>query len=147
MRKIHAKVFGLYALGLIIFLLIRFFFVPPTFGDYGWYRASSVEEIAGLEAKFANSSSCKSCHLEIYTAWKESHHKNVSCESCHGPSLKHVENSEKFGSYLNESRDFCLLCHKLLPSKPGFMPQIREGHANLRPSCLECHDPHARVGE
>ena len=42
--------------------------VPESFGQYGWYRGDSVNELRNLPVNYAGSTSCggENCHKIIY---------------------------------------------------------------------------------
>ena len=44
---------AVFAAGAVLFLLLRSFFVPKTFGKYGHYRAAALSEIAAKPVMFA----------------------------------------------------------------------------------------------
>ena len=59
------RLIPLFILFIGIFLLIRHFLVPDTFGQYGHYRGNSLEENASLETVYADVEDCKACHYEV----------------------------------------------------------------------------------
>jgi hypothetical protein len=143
MRKIHIRVAMVYITAAILFLIIRSFVVPPTFGEYDWYRGDSVREIMELPPQHANATACKDCHSERYDLWSGGAHSTVSCESCHGPSYAHTKDPIIVSADIDNSREFCGLCHAQNPSRPEGFPQIdmdTHGNGNL---CVVCHNPHS----
>ena len=88
------RAFTLLALVIIVFIIVRSLFVPESFGQYGWYRGDSVNELRNLTVNYAGSTSCgeENCHKIIYSVWVKDRHKTVNCETCHGPAEKHVLN-------------------------------------------------------
>ena len=62
MRRVDATILFFYILGLVVFLIIRAYAVPPSFGEVGWYRADAVNEIANKSIKFSDSKMCFGCH-------------------------------------------------------------------------------------
>jgi formate-dependent nitrite reductase cytochrome c552 subunit len=142
MRKIHVRVAMVYIVIAIIFLIVRSFIVPPSFGEYGWYRGDSVSEIMNLSVKHAGSYSCSNCHQTEYKAWTTGKHSTVNCESCHGPLKYHVDDPGGSKVEVNATREFCGLCHNENPSRPEGFPQINlESHGNGF-TCVTCHNPH-----
>jgi len=157
MRKFSLRILTIYATGLIIFLIIKSLAIPPTFGEFGWYRGESVKEITNLSQKFADTSQCFDCHVEEYALWSVGKHKKVECESCHGALKAHVLNPE-YKLYLSQEylspkaypsiQAFCLSCHSKSKSKPESFPQITIAHEKtVYWDCLECHNPHNPLGE
>ena len=59
----------LYFAGVIIFFVLRMVLVPTTFGEVGWYRNDSVEEIASLQTKIGEEFRCFNCHGDVFTEW------------------------------------------------------------------------------
>jgi len=152
MRKVSTRILTLYFAGVIIFFILRAIFVPPTFGEVGWYRAASVDEIAELETKIAEEFRCFNCHPNEHAEWSVGEHRNVSCEACHGLLKFHAENPEKqaYDEHLspkafNSSIEFCLSCHGVSVSKPEHFPQVSVEHSKYW-DCLRCHNPHDPVG-
>ena len=134
----------LLAIAIIGFIAVRSIIVPNSFGQYDWYRGDSVTEIMNLPLKHASSASCgeENCHKSIYTIWSDSGHKTINCETCHGPSEKHVNNIRIMPQPANDTREFCGLCHFIRAARPSDFPQIDpETHGeSLR--CAYCHNPH-----
>ncbi len=48
-----------------IFLLVRHFLIPETFGQYGHYRGESLIDVASREMTFADREDCYACHDDI----------------------------------------------------------------------------------
>ncbi|MCZ7356913.1 MAG: multiheme c-type cytochrome [Candidatus Methanoperedens sp.] len=138
------RAFMLLFIAIIGFIFVRSLIVPETFGQYGWYRGNSVNDLRNLPVEHAGSASCgeESCHTTIYSIWSTSGHKTVNCETCHGASENHVSNVRIMPTPANASRDFCGLCHFKRISRPSDFPQIDpESHGeNLQ--CTYCHNPH-----
>ncbi len=138
------RAFTLLAIVIIAFIFVRSIAVPDSFGEYGWYRGDSVGEIRSLPVEHAGSPTCGEvdCHNTLYSIWSQSRHKTVNCETCHGPSEKHVGNVRIMPEPADDSRDFCGLCHYKRVARPDEFPQIDpEIHGeNLR--CAYCHNPH-----
>ncbi len=153
MRRVDAVILFFYILGLVLFIAIRTYAVPPSFGEIGWYRADAIEEIANQSIKFSDSKICFSCHYEEYTIWELNEHRNVSCQSCHGALSEHVKNpkSKAEGDYFSlkyygTDRDFCLSCHQKDLSKPKNFPQVSVSeHEKVLSRCMNCHDPHNSI--
>jgi hypothetical protein len=81
---------AVFIVGLLIFLVIRGFLVPKSFGQFGHYRADSVTEIAARPIKFAGHESCEGCHADVVEK-KNGKHAGVNCEACHGPQAQHAD--------------------------------------------------------
>lgn len=138
------KAFTLLAIGIIAFIFVRSLIVPPSFGEYGWYRGDSVIENRNFPVEHAGSMSCgeEDCHKTLYSIWANSRHKTVNCETCHGPSEKHVSNVRIMPQPANDSRDFCGLCHFKRSARPENFPQIDPEIHGENLKCGFCHNPH-----
>ena len=44
---------GLFVLAFLVFLVVRHYVVPKSFGQYGHYRGAAIDEIAARPVKFA----------------------------------------------------------------------------------------------
>jgi len=134
----------LFAVFVAVFLLIRFFLIPESFGKYGHYRANSMDEIAALPIHFAGKAICIECHDEEAEKLASDAHAVLSCEVCHGPGAAHAEDNEvrleKTGT-----REFCGRCHSLNSArKIEVVNQIdTKEHHPEKEKCIDCHNPHA----
>jgi hypothetical protein len=128
---------------------MRLFMIPPTFGEFGWYRGESVREIANQSHKFADTYRCFECHIKEYAYWEVGGHSTVECESCHGALKAHTINPEEYkgyGEFLSPNtypsiQAFCLSCHSESTSKPESFPQVKVSHTKYW-NCTTCHNPH-----
>jgi len=86
---------GLFVLAFLVFLVVRHYVVPKSFGQYGHYRGAAMGEIAQHPAKFAGHDTCETCHSDV--AEKKSHgkHAHVNCEACHGALFQRVAAPEQ----------------------------------------------------
>lgn len=124
------------------YLLARHFLVPPTFGQYGWYRGAAHGEIADMKPTYAGRLACAECHTDEAAVLGKGEHKTVSCEACHGPNAAHAEDpNQSPGKIANPT--FCLRCHSASPSRPAKFPQIDPADHNKGEPCLSCHLPHS----
>ena len=142
MRGYNKKMILSFAVFITIFILVRSIVVPPSFGDYGWYRGDSVGEIAGTMPVYATSQECKACHADQYKQWSEGEHKTVNCETCKGPGGEHTKDPPAHEMVIDTSRDFCALCHNQNPSRPAEFAQKDTSVHNSGQPCIECHDSH-----
>jgi hypothetical protein len=119
----------------------RHFLVPDSFGEYGHYRGAALQEIREREPFWAGRNACSPCHDEIVQKLAKAEHQGLSCESCHGPSQKHLEDPD--GVKLPKmSPDRCDRCHEASPSRPGWFHQITAATHYTGDECTGCHDPH-----
>jgi hypothetical protein len=128
---------------IIVFLIVRSIMVPESFGKYGWYRGNSVNDNMNFKVEYSNSNKCADCHKNIYSVWTNASHKTVNCETSHGQSEDHINNIRIMPQPVNDSKEFCGLCHFKRVARPSEFPQIdpeSEHGEGLR--CTYCHNPH-----
>ncbi len=131
----------LFPIFITLFIVVRGFFVPPSFGLYGHYRADAVDEIKVKEIKYAGSEVCADCHDDIYNLKAGSYHKNVACEVCHGPAAQHAEDPS-ITPQIPHDRDKCAICHDYNIARPTGFPQIIAEQHNAGKFCTRCHEAH-----
>ncbi len=138
-----------FAVVLVLALFARSLAVPKSFGIgergymYGWHRKDNEAEWKALKPKFKGAAYCGGCHEDKYNSIRQSPHKIINCENCHGPARDHPENPEKLE--INRSRDLCLRCHYELPyaaSGRAHIPGVNPEFHNPGIECANCHNPH-----
>ncbi len=137
------KAFILLFIAIIGFIIVRSLIVPKSFGQFGWYRGSAVNELMSFNVTNANSTECADCHQSVYTVWANGSHNAVNCDDCHGSTENHVNNNEIIPQPANDSKEFCGLCHFRNVARSKDFPQIdpNSGHGeDLK--CTYCHNPH-----
>ena len=136
----------LFVLFVAVFLGIRAFLVPASFGKYGHYRANAINEIAAKPARYAGKKACSECHPAEAKKLESDLHSDLTCEVCHGPGDKHIASTGTPGLLIKPgTREFCGMCHqKNTARKKENVNQvkIREHHLEKK-ICIECHNPHA----
>jgi len=136
---------AVFVAGLLIFLVIRGFLVPKSFGQFGHYRANAVAEIAARPIKFAGHESCEGCHADVLDKKKNGKHAGVNCEACHGPQAQHVDDPTSVKPAKLDTAVLCARCHEANAAKPRNFPQVdTEEHSTGLP-CDTCHQPHSPV--
>jgi uncharacterized CHY-type Zn-finger protein len=134
---------GLFVLAFLVFLVVRHYVVPKSFGQYGHYRGAAIGEIAAHPAKYAGHETCESCHAEVLDVKKNGKHAHVNCEACHGALEKHAEDPASVTPVLPDTAVLCARCHTASAAKPKDFPQVDPAeHANGVP-CQTCHNPHS----
>jgi hypothetical protein len=132
----------LFVIGIAALVVVRHFLVPPTFGEYGHYRAASIEDNMARPTVYAGYTVCGDCHDDILALKSHSNHRGVACEVCHGPGGKHVEDPSAFPLEAPRQRGLCPLCHGYDPARPTGFPQIIPAMHNTGQACITCHNPH-----
>ena len=133
----------LLAAGLVLFLLIRHAIVPRSFGQYGHYRAASLDDIRAKPVAFAGREACGDCHDDVVKLKNQGKHSGVGCEACHGPTAAHTQDPTGTPAFEPDPATLCVRCHEADPAKPKTFPQVvSKDHAGGT-SCAECHKPHS----
>jgi hypothetical protein len=126
-----------------LFLILRHFLVPDTFGEYGHYRGASLIDNAQPEIHYAGQQACFECHKDIEDLKAQDVHSEIHCETCHGPGQKHSEKGDTTGYIRPSGREFCGLCHSRNAAKQKnaiFQIDLKEHY--IEKKCTECHNPH-----
>ncbi|HEY3307302.1 MAG TPA: cytochrome C [Desulfuromonadaceae bacterium] len=134
---------------LAVILLVRYAVVPEDFGIhergymYGWHRKSNEEVWKMVPVRYKTAAHCPECHPQQYNDLKNSPHRIISCENCHGPNYEHPK--DPAGYNIDRTRKLCLRCHArlLYPNSDrvkitGINPVQHYSQAE----CVMCHIPH-----
>ena len=127
-----------------LFLIVRHFLIPDSFGQYGHYRGESLNDISSRETVFADKEDCYACHDDILEKLENEMHAGLSCLICHGPGGAHVEDPQLGNINKESGREFCGRCHDINPARSTdvvFQVDILTHHTELT-DCIECHNPH-----
>jgi hypothetical protein len=136
---------AVFVAGLVIFLVIRGFLVPKSFGQFGHYRANAVAEIAARPIKFAGHESCEGCHADVLDKKKNGKHAGVNCEACHGPQAQHADDPTSVKPDKLDTAVLCARCHEANEAKPRNFPQVDTAEHSTGLPCDTCHQPHSPV--
>jgi hypothetical protein len=132
-----------FAIFISLFLLLRNFLVPDTFGQYGHYRGASLIENAQNEIHYAGQQACFECHQNVEDLKAQDVHSEIHCETCHGPGQKHSEKGDTTGYVRPAGREFCGICHVMNAAKQkNAIIQIDLKEHYIEKQCIECHNPH-----
>jgi len=137
------RLLGVFVAGVLLFLVIRAFLVPKSFGEYGHYRGAALAEIAARPINFAGHEACETCHADVLDKKKGGKHAHVNCEACHGPLAKHADDPGSVTPAKLDTAVLCVRCHEANAAKPKSFPQVVSvDHSNGLP-CDTCHQPHS----
>lgn len=123
--------------------------IPDTFGEFGAYRGASVK--AAMEGRPAHLGEvgCVKCHAKQVKLHDKDAHRNVQCESCHGPGRDHAAAPKSARMKKPGGKEPCLVCHRRMAARPGAFPQVEwkehykfVGVAKEDTPCTTCHNPH-----
>jgi len=103
---------------------------------------------AGLELTFAGGGQCAECHEAETAKAASARHAGISCESCHGALLEHVEGDAAPPAAtirpVLPTDSVCIRCHSIAIGRPASQLQI-DPAGHYAPVCLQCHDPHTGI--
>ena len=137
------RILLLFILFIVLFLIVRHFAVPESFGQYGHYRGASLQEISIKNPKYISQEECAKCHGEISELITEGLHDIVSCQICHGPGYLHQDTFNYVSMQVPRTRDYCSNCHQVLTGRPtNWVNQIDIREHYIEKNCIECHNPH-----
>ena len=139
---------SVFAIGIVLFLVLRAIFVPRSFGQYGHYRGAALAEIAAKPIMFAGHGACEGCHTEVYEVKSKGVHAHVACEACHGPLAKHADDPTALQPPKMDVAVLCVRCHEAGIAKPRGFPQVKSEEHSGGVACNTCHQPHSpRIAE
>jgi hypothetical protein len=134
---------GLFVLAFFVFLVIRGYVVPKSFGQYGHYRGNAIGEIAARPVHYAGREACETCHVDVLDVKKSGKHAHVNCEACHGALAKHADDPASVTPPKLDTAVLCVRCHAAGAARPKGFPQVAaEAHSKGLP-CETCHQPHS----
>lgn len=134
---------GIFALGVVAFLVLQLLLVPDTFGLYGHYRAAAIGDQMRKPLTYAGRGSCARCHGPQVDVQKSGKHTTLGCETCHGPLMKHsVAPSTEKPSKLSVKK-LCPSCHEQNVARPKWLEQVNSVEHSSGEACDTCHQPHA----
>jgi len=134
---------GLFVLAFLIFLVVRHYVVPKSFGQYGHYRGDAIGEIARRPVKYAGHETCEGCHSDQADKKKAGKHAHVNCEACHGALAGHADDPSTVTPVLPDTAVLCAQCHRASAAKPKGFPQVDPANHYPGPPCGSCHQPHS----
>lgn len=138
---------SLFLLGIVVFLVLRSFLVPKSFGQYGHYRGDALAEVRTHAIQYAGHQTCETCHTDVLEIKEKGRHARVACESCHGPLAKHADDPTAQQPEKPDTRVLCVRCHEASTAKPKKFPQVVSEDHSAGLACNECHKPHSPVIE
>jgi hypothetical protein len=134
---------AVFAIGGSVFLGVRAYLVPRSFGQYGHYRGDAITEIAARPVNFAGHHACEDCHADIFEKKNAGKHVHVNCEACHGALAKHVEDPASVQPVKLDTAVLCVRCHEANAAKPRSFPQVAPAEHSSGLPCDTCHQPHS----
>ncbi len=132
-----------FLIGLGLFAVARKAVIPPTFGQYGHYRAAALDDIRRKPIHFAGQDACAVCHTDQLKVRNAGLHRTIACEACHGPASIHADDPGKSKPAITAIAALCTRCHEANPAKPAWFKQVSTASHNAGTSCEICHQPHS----
>ena len=127
-----------------IFILIRHFLIPDSFGENGHYRSYSVIENKTKTLFYKGDEACNECHPDVFELSESDLHSEVSCESCHSPKIDATTECQINPPIVEGTIIFCAQCHEMnLGRLKKGVPQLDIEEHKGDQNCIECHNPHA----
>jgi hypothetical protein len=138
LARLLVVVLALAALGaFVVFVLI-----PRPMKDVRFQWAEDIKRERARPVQYAGAGVCAECHDEIHASKRSGYHRDLSCETCHGPARGHADDPEKVRPVVPTGRAFCPQCHAYDPSRPRGFPMINPAAHNPLQACVACHNPH-----
>lgn len=134
---------AVFVVGILLFLTVRAFLVPKSFGEYGHFRGDAITEIAARPVNFAGHQACEDCHADVLEKKKSGKHVHVNCEACHGALAKHVDDPRSVQPAKLDTAVLCVRCHEANIAKPKGFPQVASADHSTGLPCDTCHQPHS----
>lgn len=144
MAKLIFRLFSSFVVFVVLFISIQHFLTPDSFGEYGHYRADSIDDNKMRTSYFKGEEKCTECHQDIYDVKSLDVHDGVRCESCHSPKIAGTVDCKVKPPIVKGSLEFCAQCHAMNAGrlKKG-VPQLDFKDHKGEQNCIECHNPHA----
>ena len=126
----------------VMFIVVTWVAEPSSFGWYGHYRADALAELAARPPRYVPRDACAECHEEQATHHKDGVHAKITCQACHGPGDKHLEEPSTENIEKPVAAQFCLRCHGANYARPKNFPQIVVAEHTDGKACNVCHIVH-----
>jgi len=139
---------GLFVLAFLVFLVVRHYVVPKSFGQYGHYRGAAIGEIAQHPAKFVGHDACETCHSDVADKKKAGKHAHVNCEACHGAIFERLPVAEQPRPNLFQ-RAIALIVRPMPPDplllRHAEDPSVKPVLPDTAVLCARCHTASAAM--
>jgi hypothetical protein len=133
---------GIFAIGVLLFLVLQFLFVPDTFGLYGHYRAAAITDVAAKPVTYAGRAACAGCHAAQADTLKAGKHTTLGCEACHGALARHARKPSAEKPRTLDTKKLCPVCHAVNAARPAWFKQVQVQEHSSGEACDTCHQPH-----
>jgi len=137
------RVAGLFAAGVVAFLVLQAFMVPKGFGVYGHYRAGALDDNKAHPVVHAGRAACLDCHSDVGDVLGKGKHAAIGCEACHGPHAGHATDPSTAKAVRPDAHELCARCHQASVARPAGFPQVEPAEHAGAEACTSCHTPHS----
>lgn len=134
---------GLFAAGVVLFVIARAILVPKDFGLFGHYRPGALADNTSKPLAYAGRAACGECHTDKRDELSKGKHARIGCEACHGALARHAADPSAVKPAKPEPKALCLRCHLANVAKPEKFPQIDPKTHMDGADCHGCHASHA----
>jgi predicted CXXCH cytochrome family protein len=132
----------IFAMGGLLFVVVRAQMVPDDFGKFGHYRAGAIDDERAGAPVHAGQAACAECHTDVVELRARARHAAVSCEACHGALASHASGEVAKPPRPN-GRELCVRCHAAKTGKPRQYPTVSIKEHAGEEACVTCHTPHS----
>jgi hypothetical protein len=142
-REHLVRMAGIFAIGVVLFVVLQRMLVPATFGQYGHYRGSAIADSAAHPLVFGGRASCGTCHAAAVAMQKDGRHARLGCEACHGALGNHARDPKSQKPATLDTKKLCPVCHAINAARPAWFKQVNVAEHSSGEACNTCHQPHA----
>ena len=133
----------LFVLFIGLFLTLKYFLTPKSFGEFGHYRGLALEEGKLKVPEYTGQKACAECHDDMMVLKMANEHASLSCETCHGAGRIHISSVDSVvvSPPKPNTREFCGICHaKNAARKADNIKQIDLKEHNKGELCTKVED-------
>jgi hypothetical protein len=129
-------------------LAVGAFAATTLYGQFGAPRTDASALAWAQRAPVYSISDCRECHAEQVATTQAAAHSDVTCETCHVPTVPHPGPVAGAVQALDtETSAVCSACHGVASGRSVTFPQVDPGGHYPGAVCLQCHDPHTAVAD
>ena len=105
---------------LVVGVFVVVVLIPKPMKDVEMQWADAVKREQARPVKYAGFHACAECHDKLYETKKKGYHRDLSCETCHGPAKAHTEDPGQGQAGHSRRAD-------VLPAVPRLQPVAAQG--------------------
>ena len=132
----------LFVLAFVVFLVVRHFVVPKSFGKYGHYRGAAIAEIAASPRALRRPPDLRGLPLRYRRHQERRQARACELRGLPRPAGKARRRPRSIQPAKLDTATLCVRCHAASAARPKDFPQVNAAdHSNGIP-CETCHQPH-----